>query len=165
MSLESCSASDSDSNITPMSKRAARPSIGITDEDEANMERLMEAIPVLRSFKRASLLLYLVRIGMDSLAENPLRALEAEPTAEAIQASIETVKARIRAERERGRGPTAGIPTPQDLRDTPTTDVDHSKQTLERARPKARGKDLTREASDAELQRGRRASGRDERPR
>lgn len=105
-------------NISPMSKRAGRPSIGITEEDEENLERLMDAIPVLRSFKRARLLVYLVRVGMDSLAENPLRALGAEPTAEVTRANIEAAKARIRMDRS--------TPTPQELMDTPTLTEDKS---------------------------------------
>lgn len=114
MSLNACESSESDANITPMSKRAARPSVGITDEDEANLELLLEAIPFLRSLKRAALLLYLMRVGMDVLADNPLRALEAAPTPETIRPNIEAAKARIRMERERGRSAPPAEPPPSD---------------------------------------------------
>jgi hypothetical protein len=128
MSLDACGAMDSDAGMAPMSKRAARPSIGITDEDETNIELLLEAIPFLRSLKRASLLLYLARVGMDVLAENPLRALESAPTPETIRPNIEAAKLRIRAERGRM------IPSAEELRRIPVAEEDHSKDPSDRLR-------------------------------
>jgi hypothetical protein len=135
MSLDACGATDSDASMAPMGKRAARPSIGITDEDESNIELLIEAIPFLRSLKRAALLLYLARTGMDVLAENPLRALESAPTPETIRPNIEAAKARIREQRERGRW----IPTPEELRGIPVTEEDHSRGPVERLRREREG--------------------------
>lgn len=127
MSLDTCPATDSAENLP----------------DLENIERLLDAIPFLRSLKRAALLLYLVRVGMDSLAENPLRALEAAPTPETIQPNIEAAKERIRAERERGRGST--LPPGQTEKMTALgVDTTGSNRSLNRVREK-----LEREAEEA----------------
>lgn len=145
MSLNACESSESDANITPMSKRAARPSVGINAEDEENLELLLEAIPFLRSLSRAALLLYLVRVGMDVLAENPLRALEAAPTPETIRPHIEEAKVRIRREREaRTRAPTTEPPPSDRLREAIDSDITPRSLTavrneLDRLRKKKRG--------------------------
>ena len=135
MSIDACGLTDSDSTMAPMSKRAARPSIGITDADEDNLELLMEAIPFLRSLKRAALLLYLARVGMDVLAENPLRALESAPTPETIRPNIEAAKTRIRQERERSRTSL----TPDELRRIPVLEEDPSKAPAEKLRGEREG--------------------------
>lgn len=69
--------------------------IRLSDADEEAMWAVVDAFPLMQTWKRATVAIFLMRVGMDVLTENPMRVLKKAPTHEKIIAKAARAKAMI----------------------------------------------------------------------